>query len=144
MVLEFGLLNSGLFPASDAEGEGLNPGTVTQILNDMGSVCVIRTGSYTGDGSEAHTITGLGFRPKFVWVCKKIDVDMTEKNGHYRFDVDTLNNCTQWVSTGAHRTRKNTITDFTDDGFIVDDIGVNADPNQNGTVYMFLALGVTG
>ena len=144
MVLEFGLLNSGLFPASDAEGEGLNPGTITQILNDVNGMCLMQTGIYTGDGQLSNPITGIGFAPKFVLISRVNAADQTATEVDFCSDQCIPDRSTEILATGASpwaRTRANRIISMDADGFTVDDNNVNAHPNAVGVNYQFICFG---
>ena len=97
-------------------------------------------GSYTGDGTESHAITGLGGKPKSLEIFwhpieettahkfEKLDRDW----GEYTFYHAAL--------SGDHRICLDQIISLDDDGFTVSDAGQNWDPNALGRVYDFRAL----
>jgi hypothetical protein len=101
--------------------------------------CKIKTGTYTGDGTTAQAITGVGFRPKCLiitahptsetatWSFFKLDVGWGEYSiYHDEDDFDIIDD--RVTSLGA-------------DGFTVDDEGGDNVPNSNGGVYDYVAWG---
>jgi len=101
----------------------------------------IATGTYTGDGTTAKAITGVGFQPKVVWISNILLVDDQNIMG------------VMWKVLGQHTTtfadmhnnagdksydRKITIDA---DGFTVDDDDADQDPNTNAEVYYYICLG---
>lgn len=63
MVLDFGLLNSGLFPTSDASGAGMSGDTNTVIWNDVG-IGIVPIGAVV---AWCKSLTGVpSLLPSFV------------------------------------------------------------------------------
>ena len=97
-------------------------------------------GTYTGDGTENHAITGLGGKPKDLaiyvhplaqdggWKAEKLDLDWGS--------LSVLH------STGApyHWSQDNMVISLDEDGFTVSDSGQDWHPNRDGVVYDFRAL----
>ena len=107
-----------------------------------GGNCKIKTGTYTGDGTEGQAVTGVGFLGKFGWIFKHPTGESTDQTvlkldrswGDYAQVIqshDTL----QVIS------RASRMNSLDADGFTVDDGGVDAHPNKNGQVYDYLILG---
>ena len=88
----------------------------------------MKTGSYTGDGIDDKSITGLGFRPQFVIV----------KGGNNRavFKIDLMARDTT-SSLNATADGTNMIQELLSDGF---QVGTDARVNTNGTVYYWMAF----
>ena len=103
-----------------------------------GSTCRIKIGSYTGDGTTGQAITGVGFKPKMVFITDRpsgIDdhnlyLKYSDNWGDYSLllntDLISLSSC---------------INSLDSDGFTVDSSGVDSDPNTDGTTYDYAALG---
>ncbi|HSH67067.1 MAG TPA: T9SS type A sorting domain-containing protein [Bacteroidia bacterium] len=87
-------------------------------------------GSYTGNGTNGHSITGLGFRPDVLIVKSSTASPAFIKTG-----TQAANESKQMNVTGGFST--NAITSFTSNGFTV---GTNASVNTNGTTYYFVAF----
>lgn len=97
---------------------------------------LVKAGTYTGDGSDPQTISGVGFQPKAIFVMATVGTGDAS--------------CTQWktadMSTGATGVTRSLgssvelatgqIDSFTSDGFLV-----RGQKNINTTVYYYLALG---
>lgn len=102
----------------------------------------IKTGTYTGDGTEGQAITGVGFQPKFVkiwnhpaaeanWlIYEKLDQTWTD----YAIEHGV-------TATSEHRSLDSRINSLDADGFTVDDDGIDASPNVDTATYDYLALG---
>lgn len=106
----------------------------------------IATGTYTGDGTTSQGITGVGFTPVLVWIQERetndgapeftiwtttVIVDDNPGGGALRDNA----NPSGWLF------EDNTIISLDADGFTVDDDSVDTHPNQNTTVYNFMAIG---
>ena len=112
-----------------------------------GGVCRITTGTYTGDGATSQAITGVGFQPKFVAVVARQTSNATGAWVGFTTDQIVDDNAaggsisleSVWSNAGQFRT--NEIISLDSDGFTVDDDGADADPNTNGQVYNYLAMG---
>jgi len=102
--------------------------------------CRIKTGTYTGDGSTSQAITGVGFRPKFVWIFENPAVE-TASQGSFVVP-DSL---TAGLAQVIHRDNTDEVDNRVDsldaDGFTVDDDGIDEDPNKNGANYCYIAFG---
>ncbi len=114
------------------DGYSINPGTSAKI----------KTGTYTGDGTTAKAITGVGFTPKYlkIWIHP---TSSTTNEIFEKLDQDWADfTVKHWIQAGAeHYSYANQINSLDADGFTVDDNGLNDDPNALGIVYDYLALG---
>jgi len=104
--------------------------------------CKIKTGTYTGDGTESQAITGVGFRPKYVaiWIQPggPSVQSFFEKVDQFLVDLSFMH----FVWAGQeHIFQLNALISLDADGFTVDDAGTDSDPNKNAQVYVYLALG---
>ena len=80
---------------------------------------------YTGNGSDNHAITGVGFQPDFVWIKTR------STTGFNRLQ-DAVRGATKEIysnSSQAESTDTNTLKSFDSDGFT---LGTTADYNGNG------------
>jgi len=142
VVLNFGMVDSGLFPASQAEGEGLNPDTVSKILNDMTGLCMIKTGTYTGDGSLSLAITGVGFRPKFVLIWRNNLVSGSNNFVCFKSDYDGGNSTIIFRQAWTNwKTQDGGVLSLDTDGFSVSDNASDSDPNVNTVTYGYVCFG---
>jgi len=99
----------------------------------------IKTGVYTGDGTESQAITGVGFKPKYL----KIVGDVTTGEGRSVVSIDQNwgdntfghNTDTHYSSVGDK------IPSLDADGFTVDDGGYDGVPNTNSMTFYYYALG---
>ena len=116
-----------------------------RALDVPNKVCRIATGSYTGDGTTSQAITGIGFQPKYVKVAEQRTSDGANGPVHETWDTVIDDNAEGiaflHAAGGAHTAETNKIISLDSDGFTVDDNGSDDDPNANGTVYNYLALG---
>ena len=87
--------------------------------------------TYTGDGTDNRSITGLGFQPDFCWFK-----DRTGANSHNLFDsVRGVNKPLISNSTSAELTGFNLFNSFDSDGFTIS--GATADnTNFNGNNFV--------
>ena len=103
-------------------------------------VCLIKTGTYVGDGAANRGITGIGFQPTFVRVSPVLtDGDATEI-----FEkVAGMGLITDHHQTAGsfHHTHLNHVISLDADGFTVGDDEGDEHPNANGVTYTYLALG---
>lgn len=109
-------------------------------LQKGGTGCLIATGSYVGDGTTSHAITGVGFRPKYVMIfCHPT----TECDAQMNYFVKIDQSWGDYVNVIAAQThvRDNRINSLDEDGFTVDDDGNNYPPNASGVTYDWIALG---
>lgn len=109
----------------------------------------LATGSYTGDGTTSQAITGLGFQPKYLRIFNRFTVD-TSSNLFITETSDTMNDDNAngmcyflFDQTGSAElsTQDNRVSSLDADGFTVDDDGADREPNANGIVYNFVAIG---
>ncbi len=119
-------------------------GTNFEMQSQLGrsDLCRIKTGTYTGDGTEGQAITGVGFTPKYVkiWdhITSEVDQEIFEK-----LDQSWGNFIVQHgiIPTHEHRSLPDKINSLDADGFTVDDAGGDAAPNRDTNSYDYLALG---
>jgi len=108
----------------------------------------IRTGTYTGDGTISQAITGIGFQPKYVKIWPRQTVDTTELIT-YETTAEIMDDNASGGAIAAFTAAANysdafyanRIISLDADGFTVDDAAGDYDPNKNGQVYNYLALG---
>lgn len=104
----------------------------------------IHTGTYAGDGTVSHSITGIGFRPRYVKIWRGFDAASNYGEIYERADVFasnlSYNHSSDWP-TQRHPVFSDKIISLDADGFTVDDGGADLHPNKLGTIYWFLALG---
>ena len=80
---------------------------------------------YTGNGTDNHAITGVGFQPDFVWIKTR------STTGFHRLQ-DAVRGTTKEIysnSDAGESTDTNTLKSFDSDGFT---LGTTADYNGNG------------
>lgn len=102
----------------------------------------IKTGNYTGDGTTGQAITGVGFRPKSVFITKHPTTEVATEV-HWKLDPTWADYSVQ-LSTAAGQEvviTDSKINSLDADGFTVDDNEADTDPNKNTIVYDYLALG---
>lgn len=129
----FGRLRVGATDPVEVRGDA---GNIVRA-NTGALFCKIATGTYTGDGTESQAITGVGFRPKFVHVARIHEV-VGSTYALYKTD----RTATTWaIYVDNAFTYDNRIISLDEDGFTVDDEGVDNDPNKTGVPYEYLALG---
>ena len=81
---------------------------------------------YTGNGSDGHAITGVGFEPETVWLKKRSGVQ-----SHQLFDSVRTAGKTLFVNENASEaTYSNTLQSFDSDGFTL-----GTSPNGSGETY---------
>jgi hypothetical protein len=75
------------------------------------------TVTYTGNGSNGHAITGVGFQPDLVWgKCRNVGTD------HYWVDaVRGVTTVLRSNTTNAEYTQTDSLVSFNSDGFTLDD-----------------------
>ena len=101
------------------------------------SLGVIKTGTYTGDGTTGQTITGVGFRPIVVKVFEHPDdsgrsfvkLNQGWSDSSFRHGSD------------SHAFANSAINSLDADGFTVDDNGGDWPPNTNSAIYDYIAFG---
>lgn len=111
---------------------------------DIQNNCRIATGQYTGDGTVAQPIIGIGFRPTYVQIWVRAAQNDLVARAIYQKTDDFIGDVSQEHTTVAgveHRLRDNRLISLDADGFTVDDDGANAPPNTLAQDYAYLALG---
>lgn len=101
----------------------------------------IKFGQYTGDGGTSHSITGIGFQPKYVkiWRHETSQIGTTPYQERTEDFVDDL--CYTYHPGVTAGTRPDRLISLDADGFTVDDQDADGDPNANGQVYDYLCIG---
>jgi len=118
---------------------------IVAVNTEISNAAHIKTGNYTGDGTISQAITGVGFKPIFLWIFERaadtgaVNVFYTSDN-YITTDADGI--AVRLISTGNLTGQDNSIISLDADGFTVDDNASNNHPNQNGTVYEYLAFGI--
>ena len=82
---------------------------------------------YTGNSSNNHAITGVGFQPDFTWI--------KNRGGDWNILTDSIRGVTKLVysnSTAAEDTDSTYIQSFDSNGFT---LGTNTDVNENSNNY---------
>jgi hypothetical protein len=102
-----------------------------------GNVSHIKTGVYTGDGNISYAITGLGFRPRFLRISQKMAIGV---GVFERTDQENGTPCVLHALAGPLSQADNAIKTLDADGFTVSITGAT-NPNTNGTVYIYVAIG---
>lgn len=92
----------------------------------------LKTGTYTGNGSDNRAITGLGFQPTLVWIKPK---DTTANDGAMSWDA--LGSDKSFDPNGSSTPSADMIQSFDSDGFT---IGTAANVNTNGVDYVWVAM----
>jgi len=111
-------------------------------IGSLPGVCRIKTGFYTGDGSEGLSITGIGFTSKFIFIVKHIVGGLTGLNIHIKMDQSWGIFSLVLNGTAAAGFISNTgITSIDSNGFTVTDSASNLDPNISGQLYDYICLG---
>ena len=107
----------------------------------------IKTGTYTGDGTEGQAITGVGFKPKYVRIWKQSLTQAQITIFETTTDIvdDSAAGAAVFIAalSGNPNVKLlfNKIISLDADGFTVDDNGINDDPNIDGQIYNYLAIG---
>jgi len=100
------------------------------------------TGTYTGDGTTSQAITGIGFLPRSLWVTNVETVNGAKVN-IFQTNTDVMGGNVAGgvvvIDTGRFETDR--IISLDADGFTVDANGMDSDPNTNGQLYTYRALG---
>ena len=133
----------------------LAAGTANQILVTNGAAAnpswetaqaYSAVGTYTGDGGTSHGITGLGFQPKYVFVSRQGIAATGNRILHQKFSSDGADNC--YTHNGATHNNidgigagQEGVVSIDADGFTVSDGGGDNDPNANGLIYVYFAVG---
>lgn len=104
----------------------------------------LKTGTYTGGGSESLSIEGIGFQPLYlkIWVRETTDAKTVPifETTNTIIDDNASGMAIQHSSTDPeHKSTINAIISLDTDGFTVDDAGSDAHPNKLNQVYNYLA-----
>ena len=89
---------------------------------------VLYTGNGTAIGSGGKTVTGVGFQPDFVWGKARSGTDAVDNHEL----TDAVRGVTKYLkcnNNSAETTSAESLTSFTNDGFI---LGNNGQMNRNG------------
>ena len=144
LTISISVASSDLDKFLVSDGGVIKYRTGDQVLSDLGNVCRIKTGTYTGDGTTGQAVTGVGFRPKYLRIWEhshftgEVDAYVLEKLDQSWGDYAFLH---FYTALHEHRTLDNRVNSLDADGFTVDDDDGNFGPNENGVVYDYLALG---
>ena len=98
------------------------------------------TGQYTGDGTRNHAITGIGFRPKFLHINRRMTVDASATQLQVKDDYMPANGCVQH-SAAETNFYIDMIISLDADGFTVGDYNADLPPNKLGELYTFCCWG---
>lgn len=103
--------------------------------------CRITTGQYTGDGTLAQAITGVGFAPKaiMVWAHLTVENINVAKGGCVKIDQMANNICASYY--WGRSFYDNAVVTLDADGFTVDDDNADDHPNKLAQLYDFVAWG---
>jgi len=102
------------------------------------------TGSYTGNGAADMQVTGVGFTPVAVWINFRTTVNNAASNTFFNTAAildDASGAILLHTGGGAHRIDHGKFVSFDSDGFSVADNNADEDPNTNGAVYNYFAIG---
>lgn len=106
-----------------------------------GNICLVKTGTYTGDDTTGQAITGVGFQPKYVTIWLHPTAEASDQR-YEKLDQSWGDYAsTHWVSVDSPKFFDNRFNSLDADGFTVDDDGLNYAPNANGVTYDYMALG---
>ena len=154
IVVNANTANSATTAANLANGT-YNYNTGSIIMNaansdNLGGVAAasfskIFSGNYTGDGTNPHVISGVGFRPKFVIInmlntggaesfCNMFSAVTDQGSG-----TDNAIGTSGQSSSGAVVDLASNIISFQNDGFTL--LDMSAARNQNGVRYDYIAFG---
>jgi len=103
------------------------------------SYCRIATGTYTGDGTIAKAITGVGFQSKVIWISHLDNASGAIMGVYWKMNLHTTDYADLHNASGDNNYDDKITIDV--DGFTVDDNGSDTDPNKNGEVYYYICLG---
>lgn len=104
-----------------------------------GDACRIHTGQYTGDGTENHGITGVGFSPKVVLIF--VHVEIEGSNDYFLKIADFYGELCLTFWSGGNSMNFNKIKSLDADGFTVSDHAENVPPNALDEVYDYVCWG---
>lgn len=131
------------FKGNDTAGVADPKDLTIEEMQDALEITVTYTGTYTGDGTLAQAITGIGFQPKMVRVYESVSGDNNAVFVIETSDTIILDDpAGQGIVISNGKTQAGSITSLDADGFTVSDRGGPAGgdhPNKLGTVYRFWA-----
>jgi hypothetical protein len=96
---------------------------------------LVKTGTYTGDGSDPQTITGVGFTPKVVMI-----MGTTGVGSSYSFQFKTTEMATGSSGVTAQTAAVAPLTEGLIDSFTSDGFLVRGAKNINTRAYYYIAL----
>jgi hypothetical protein len=86
---------------------------------------------YTGNDTDDHAITGVGFQPDFVWIKSR-----SVANNHNLYDVIRgVNKPLKCNNTASEFTRTDALKSFDSDGFTLDDDATSDEVNNNAVTF---------
>lgn len=120
-----------------------SPGAIWNFIINNLYGCRIATGTYTGDGTVAQAITGIGFRPKYTKIWEHWTAPHNTETFIKIDQMDTDHAERQIRSAGGtdHYLDDDSLISLDADGFTVDDDGANQHPNVLNQPYDFICLG---
>ena len=102
----------------------------TPAIADPGDY--FKTVLWTGDGNVGRNITGVGFKPDFVWIKSR-----SFTNNHHLFDsVRGPNRILRSSTRDSESLPGNIMPSFNDDGFTVGENGGNNATNDDGNTFV--------
>ncbi len=120
-------------------------GAAVWLNTGIATAAQMKTGTYTGDGTEGQAIAGVGFQVKAVWIWNHTTATTNDANALMDFKMDQTWGDFSMLhkpnDTPPHKVFDNRINSLDADGFTVDDDGGNSDPNTDTVTYDYLALG---
>ncbi len=116
---------------------------ITRTGRDPTDCAWIKSGTYTGDGTNSQGITGVGFQPKYVLITprKTGDGNSIELMVYTTTDIVDDNAAGGAVDIKNGQFETNMIISLDADGFTVDANGSDQHPNKNTITYNYLAIG---
>ena len=88
--------------------------------------------TYTGNGTTGQSITGLEFKPDFVWIKSR-----SFANNHHLFDsVRGVNKILRSSTTDDEDTISGVMSSFNEDGFTVQEAGGNNATNDDSSTFV--------
>lgn len=130
------LIEGGVLLANSSGVGMFTTGNLVEALCLKSRAGFIDIGTYVGDGSTSHPITGVGLLPKFVWIVSLNN----EANGEPIMKITGMAEGAEGVgvSRGVDGTwRDNAILTFDADGFTV---GSNDRVNEINDIYGYVVI----
>jgi len=100
---------------------------------DKPSATAFNTKLYTGNSTDNHAQTGIGFQPDFVWIKGRV------AGGYNHNAFDAVRGVTKYIrpnGTGAEVTDALTLKSFDSDGFTLGTDTTNSEVNHNTKDYV--------